>query len=341
MIGDAAVPRVPASEPVRAAAGCCIGSRTNRGTLRSADETIAGEVQPIELSRAALCGPADRDGPGERPGRPRHLPAPPRRSGDGPGHPPGPVPDDPGAVAGPTRFWAGRSPFMTWRATRTEAPSAVDVVYLVIGRGTVGPVAVPPGRSARRLGAARQRVRPAPRRAGRLRGRRDRPDAVPGPRPLVAGRRPYGARRKADKPASHVGHPALRRPDRRTGRRASTTFRSAGHRGRAGDGRRLGGSSRVRDRPAGGPARRGASGRRRSSAAGLPRCSRRCRGWPRGTSSPATSRSKTTWPAASGPASVASRRSARPTARWTSAGSASRGRSSRREATWCGRTGAG
>ena len=71
-----------------------------------------------------------------------------------------------------------------------------------------------------------------------------------------------------------------------------------------------------------------ASGRPRSSAAALPPCSPRWPGWPIGTGSPATSRSRTTWRAASASASAASPRSARPTARPTSDASASRARSS-------------
>ena len=115
---------------------------------------------------------------------------------------------------------------------------------------------------------------------GRLRRRRDRPDAVPGPRALVA--RP-GRLRRPRPPAragATVGHAALRRPDRRAGRRASTTSAppgiavelatddgSAGHHGFVTDllaappgARRAAGQGR-RLRPARDARRAGAAGR--------------------------------------------------------------------------------
>ena len=112
------------------------------------------------------------------------------------------------ALAGPTRSWAGRSPSTTSSATRPGRPTAVDVVYLVIGRGTAALAACRPGDRAVGLGAAGQRLRPASRRAGRLRRRRDRPDAVPGPGPLVAR---AGRLRRADGPTPAAA-PSPRRP---------------------------------------------------------------------------------------------------------------------------------
>ena len=64
------------------------------------------------------------------------------------------------------------------------------------GHGRPGPA--PAGRPALGLGTAGQRLRPASGRPRRLRRRRDRPDAVPGPGPLVAGQ--DGLRRRQDGP---------------------------------------------------------------------------------------------------------------------------------------------
>ena len=181
------------------------------------------DLGPLDAVAPLLRRPADRDGPGERRDRPRHVPAPPGRPGDGPVDPPRAVRDDPARpgdrpAPGPAVRPLRRGP----RRVR-DGRSAFDVVYLVIGRGTAALAGRRPGDRVVVWGPLGNGFGPPPERPGRLRGRRDRPDAVPGPGALVA--RPGVLRRgplrlgRDDGPVRDLGHPALRRPDRRAGRR--------------------------------------------------------------------------------------------------------------------------
>ncbi len=125
-------------------------------------------------------------------------------------------------------------------------------------------------RAAIGLGPAGQRLRPGAWGSGHLRGRRHRPDAVPGPGSRVAGIRVGRL---------HVGHAALRRADGRpAGRRGGLP--RGGDRGRGRDRRRDGRAPRVRHRAAGPPPgtrRTAGQGRRLRAArhAGRPRPARR------------------------------------------------------------------
>ena len=174
------------------------------------------------------------------------------------------------AARRPTRCWAGRSPSTTSSATRRARRSAVDVVYLVIGRGTAALAARRPGDACRSGGrwataSARPRTGPVVFVAGGI-----------GQTPFLAlgrwwlGRAAYGEPATGSPDAvRHLGHLALRRPDRRRSPPGSTTSRRPGSRSswrpttaRPG----ITGSSPTSWR-AGWSA---ANGRRRSSAAGPP-----------------------------------------------------------------------
>ena len=246
---------------------------------------------------------------------------------------PRPVPDDPARLG--TDPLLGR-PFALYDVARDASGAAVglDVVYLVLGRGTAALAGRRPGDRLVVWGPLGNGFGPPPEGpvvfvAGGI-----------GQTPFLAlgrwwlGRASYGEGLsplgRAGGPVRDLGDPALRRPDRRAGRgrgrfsrragiavELATDDGSAGHHGFVTDllARRLERGERPAKVVGCGP----------PAMLADPRA-----GWSRVTRCPATCRWRTTWPAASGPASVASPRSARRTARSTSGGSASRGRSSPR-----------
>ena len=230
-------------------------------------------------------------------------------------------------------------PFALYDVVRDAAgrPTALDVVYLVVGRGTAALAACRSGDRLSVWGPLGNGFGPPPEGpvvfvAGGI-----------GQTPFLAlgrwwlGQAPYAEPLDSDQEFAAKCGPfasatsatllyGVRTADLAAG---VEDFQRGGDRRRAGNRRRLGGASRLRHRTPGATTGARPSGRPRLSAVGRPRCSPRSAGWSRGMRSPATSRSKTTWPAASAHASVASPRSARPMARSTSGGCVSRGRSSR------------
>ena len=118
-------------------------------------------------------------------------------------------------------------PFALYDVAREAAArrSAIDVVYLVIGRGTAALARRRPGDLRVRLGAARATASARPRRAGRVRG------GGIGQTPFLAlgrwwlGRADYGEGPLPSATRCRLGHAALRRPIAATSPPASRTSR--------------------------------------------------------------------------------------------------------------------